>query len=341
MMAMNETTLVGAGGRPSFGIYKSPLHLLNPEDLRPYGEARKPPWPRNALIRFLRLKRWQYMGVCTEDLIFGMAIIDLGYLSNMFCYIFDRSEKTIVEYNILHPFGLNTRIKGSSLAGYTRFTHKDTETSMENEENEIQLKLSIRNECHGDLTFQRYEEPLSIVTRVGRSGFNYTHKEAGIPVRGSLNLKGTSYDITGSNACGVLDYTLGHLLRYTFWNWAAGGGTDEKGRRIGFNLVAGVNDTGFTENVYWIDGRLFKTDVIDFRYDDSNLSAPWRIVSNDGKINLTFHPEGQRKAKTNAGVILSRFHQPFGRFEGTIHEDGLTVPVRQAFGFTEEHEAKW
>jgi hypothetical protein len=340
MIINDKTDLISQNGRPLFGIYKSPLHNLNIEKLRCYGNSELSALS-NKLIRFFRLKCWQYLGVCTEEFIFGLAVVDLGYLSNMFCYIFDRKENKLSEYDRIQPFGLNTRIEGSSVAGRVCFKTKGTSIKIENRDNEMRLNLSINNECSGEAIFYRYREPLSIITRVGRHGFNYTHKEAGIPVQGLIQFRGNRYEISNNSSYGVLDYTLGHLSRHTFWNWAAGGGVDDKGRRIGFNLVAGINETGFTENVFWIDGKIFKTDVVDFRYDDLDLSSPWKIVSNDGKVDLTFYPEGERKANINAGLILSRFHQPFGRFEGCLKEGDSAVQIKQAMGVTEEHEAKW
>jgi len=120
MILRNETGLISHNGRPVFGIYKSPLHSLNTEKLRRYGNSELSALS-NKLVRLFRLKRWQYMGVCTEEFIFGLAVIDLGYLSNMFCYIFDRKENKLSEYDRIQLFGLNTSIEGSSVAGRVCF----------------------------------------------------------------------------------------------------------------------------------------------------------------------------------------------------------------------------
>jgi hypothetical protein len=340
MIFRDETELVSPNGRPLFGIYKSPLRRLNAENLRCYGNNELSALS-NKLIRLFRLKRWQYLGICSEEFIFGLAVVDLGYLSNMFCYIFDRKANHLSEYDRIQPLGLNTQIEGSSIAGSVCFKAKGTSIEIENKDKEIHLHISINNGCSGEIIFYKYQEPLSLITRVGRHGFNYTHKEAGIPVCGLIQFNGNRYEVGIHSSYGVLDYTFGYLSRHTFWNWAAGGGIDENKRRIGFNLVAGVNETGFTENAYWINGKMVKTDVVDFQYDDLNLSSPWKIVSNDGKVDLTFYPEGERKANINAGPILSRFHQPFGKFEGCLKEGDSKVRIKQAIGFTEEHEAKW
>ena len=176
---------------------------------------------------------------------------------------------------------------------------------------------------------------------MGLNGFNYTHKEAGTPVRGTIRHKGVSWEIQEEQSFGVRDYTLGYLARQTFWNWASGGGMDKEGNRIGFNLVQGVNETGFTENAFWVNGRVVKTDVVDFRYDDLDLLKPWHIESNDGRVRLRFLPEGRRTANIHAGIIVSKFHQPFGRFEGTLVDGDQVCELQNVSGFTEEHYAKW
>jgi hypothetical protein len=205
----------------------------------------------------------------------------------------------------------------------------------------ITVEGSIKEELFVSLSFHKYGQPLVCLTRVGLKGFNYTHKEAGIPVRGTIRHKGVSWDIQEKQSFGVRDYTLGYLARQTFWNWASGGGMDKERNRIGFNLVQGVNETGFTENAFWVNGRVVKTDVVDFRYDDLDLLKPWHIESNDGRVRLRFLPEGKRSANIHAGLIVSKFHQPFGRFEGTLRDGDQVCELQNVSGFTEEHYAKW
>ena len=113
------------------------------------------------------------------------------------------------------------------------------------------------------------------------------------------------------------------------------------GRRLGINLVSGVNDRGFTENVYWVDGKPIKVDVVDFEYDsDAILATPWRIRSNDGRVDLSFRADSERAENINLGVVMSRFHQPFGRYEGRLEIDGFMQDV-SLYGMVEEHQARW
>jgi hypothetical protein len=340
MNTANESALIGIDGRPRFGIYSDPLNSLNLDDLRPYGAKDRASWVKRWILK-VRIKRWEYLGVCNDDLIFGIAVVRLGYMCNLFAYLFDRRSARTSAYDILAPGGGTAIFEGTSQEGRITFKSGKTAVCMTNDPETITVEGSIKGELSLHLSFSKHREPLVCLTRVGLKGFNYTHKEAGIPVWGTIDHKGVSWDIQEERSCGIRDYTLGYLTRETFWNWASGGGIDQEGKRIGFNLVQGVNETGFTENGFWVNGRLVKTDVVNFRYDDLNLLNPWHMESNDGRVRLRFLPAGKRSANTQAGLIVSKFHQPFGRFEGTLSEGDQVWELQNVSGFTEEHYAKW
>jgi len=327
--------IVGSNGRPRFGIYEKPLESFDLKNLRRYGKSSTGP------VSSFRLKRWQYLGACNEEIIFGLAVVDTGYLGNMFTYVFDRERKELLEFDIVHPLGRATEIRGNSLSGDVSFKSGTTVVAMKNEADSIVLTSVVKGKLKAELRFERYREAMNIVSRVGLKGFNYTTKEAGMAVSGTIRAGKRDFTIEPSRSSGVLDYTFGYLSQYTFWNWASGGGFDREGKRIGFNLVQGVNETGYTENAFWIDGRMIKTDTIDFQYNDRNILEPWRLLSGDGKVDLIFYPEGERKKALNLGILMSNFHQPFGRFEGTLRDGDTEYRIETGFGFTEEHEAKW
>ena len=340
MNSANENSLIGIDGRPRFGVYSGPLTSLNLDDFRPYGAKDGASSAKSRILKY-RIKRWEYLGICNNDIIFGMAVVRLGYICNLFAYLFDRHSARIIENDIFTPGGGAAIFAGTSQTGEITFKSGKTAVLISSDPETITVAGTIKGELSVSLSFDKYEEPLVCLTRVGLKGFNYTHKEAGIPVRGTIRYKGESWDIREKQSFGVRDYTLGYLARQTFWNWASGGGMDKEGNRIGFNLVQGVNETGFTEIAFWVNGRVVKTDVVDFRYDDLDLLKPWRIESNDGRVRLRFLPEGKRSADIHAGLIVSKFHQPFGRFEGTLRDGDHVCELQNVSGFTEEHYAKW
>ncbi|RPH51002.1 MAG: DUF2804 domain-containing protein [Desulfobacteraceae bacterium] len=340
MNIKENTKLIGPEGRPIFGIRGFPVESFNLSDFRIYGTDKKEGFIKNLVTRF-RIKRWQYLGICSDEIIFGAAIVNLGYMTNMFTYIFNRGEGKIKQYEAILPSGKAAFFTGSSRNGAASFKSGNTSLEFINRHENILAKISAGGKLQAELIFLKSEEPLCCTTRVGLGGFNYTHKEAGIPARGFISHDGKRWEISEIKSSGVLDYTLGYLARTTFWNWASGGGFDVSGKRIGFNLVQGVNETGFTENVFWINGRMVKTDVVDFKYSDLDLLKSWEINSNDGRVNLLFYPEGERASDINIGLIASRFHQPFGRFEGRLTDGKESWQLKNAAGFAEEHYAKW
>lgn len=340
MELVKDTRLIGNDGKPLFGIHEKPIEDLNIQDFRFHGQE-KVSQVKNELLKDFMLKRWQYLGVCSKDVIFGIAIVHLGYLSNIFAYAFDRREKKLKEFNTNQPLAANTVFEGHMLEGRTRFHSSSVTIDMENTPGSVRLTAEINDTLSASLVFRHSIPSLPIVTRVGLQRFNYTNKEAGLPVEGTVTMSGKTFAIRPDIPSGVIDYTYGYLARNTFWNWASGSGLDKMGRKIGFNLVQGVNETGFTENVFWVNGKRIKTDVIDFQYNDLDILADWRIRSNDGKVDLVFHPEGERTAHINLGVIASRFRQPFGRFTGTLRDGWTRSRLQDVSGFSEEHESVW
>lgn len=340
MELVKDSRLIGNDGKPLFGIHEKPIEDLNIQEFRFHGQEKISP-VKNELLKDFLLKRWQYMGVCSRDVIFGIAIVHMGYLSNIFAYAFDRKEKKLTEFNTNQPLAANTVFEGNMLGGHTRFHSSSVIIDMENTPEAVKLTAEINNTMEARLVFRHAIPSLSIVTRVGLQRFNYTNKEAGLPVEGTVKMAGKSFQVLPETPSGVIDYTYGYLARNTFWNWASGSGLDKKNRKIGFNLVQGVNETGFTENVFWINGKRIKTDVIDFQYNDLDILSEWRIRSNDGKVDLTFHPEGERTSRINLGVIASQFRQPFGRFSGILGDGWSRSQLQDVSGFAEEHESKW
>jgi len=151
-----------------------------------------------------------------------------------------------------------------------------------------------------------------------------------------------SFDLERIGALGHNDWSAGYMRRETYWNWACLAGRLRNGKRIGLNVSCGVNETSFTENCFWINGRLYKLDMVHFEYDRSNIFSPWWIRSNDGKLDLEFHPSGKHSETINAFIVASNFHQLFGRFYGKVKlSRWRSAKINGLYGYTEDHYAKW
>jgi len=183
MNAANKSSLIGSDGRPRFGIYSRPLTSLNLDDFRPSGEKDSASSVNRWILKF-RIKRWEYLGVCNNDIILGITVVRLGYMCNLFAYLFDRRGALISEYNILTSGGGAAVFEGTSLAGGISFESGKTAVRVTGGPNTVAVEGSIKGELSVSLSFYKCGEPLVCLTRVGLKGFNYTHKEAGSPSGG-------------------------------------------------------------------------------------------------------------------------------------------------------------
>jgi hypothetical protein len=159
-----------------------------------------------------------------------------------------------------------------------------------------------------------------------RSGYIWTRKQAGVPVRGHVELDGRATEV---NALGAVDDTAGYHARHTSWLWSAGVGRGVGGERVGWNLVTGVNDgPTASERTVWVDGEPVEVPPSDFAPDLSRV---------DG-LDFTEWPDSARVDDTNLLLFSSRYRQPFGSFSGVL-PNGLELA--EGWGVMESHDVKW
>ena len=337
------SALINEQGVPQFGVYYRPLSNVNVED---FDYRRVAPFPLSLFATTSRraIKRWQYMGFASSEVVGGMAVVDIGHAHSAFVYVYNRATRKLHEHSYIDVLRTKATLSQSSLDGISEFVAGKKVIRMDNRLAVSPRRLSVHIPNALRLEIETDESgvtPLCAVTRNGSHGYNYCHKAAGFEISGFVEVGTERFELGGEDAYGSLDWTAGCLGRHTFWNWASAGGRLKDGRRLGINLVSGVNDRGFTENVYWVDGKPIKVDVVDFAYDsDAMLTTPWRIQSNDGRVDLSFQADSERAEELDLWLVASRFHQPFGRFEGRLEVDGRMQDV-SLYGMVEEHQARW
>jgi hypothetical protein len=160
----------------------------------------------------------------------------------------------------------------------------------------------------------------------------WTAKRAGVPVRGTVRVDGRDRAFDG---LGVVDDSAGHPPRRTSWRWSAGVGTDERGRRVGWNLVDGIHDDPrASERSVWVDGRAVHTGPVRFAADLSGV----RSADDSADVDLTFAAEATRARRENLLLVRSSYEQPFGTVAGTLPGG---VVLATGFGVMERHDAVW
>jgi len=328
--------LIDSNGKLHYGIIDSPVEDINYIDFpleTPMGS------PVSALMKKLIFNQFAFFGFTGPDFIAGMAVVDLKYLANAFFYVYDRKRNAIRETSkITVPIGNGVFIKTTPENISCQFASKKVSISID------RGKLSAKTkDMEVDLTFDASStRPLRICSKAGYRGWVYTQKTTPIQLIGELTIDGKKTPIASPQYMGLMDWTAGYMRRETFWNWAASASTLSDGRTFGMNLSCGVNETSFTENGFWIDGKMTKVSTVAFEFNPENFYDPWRITSADGKVDLIFTSENHRAEKVNAKIIATRFTQMIGTFKGTLKtDDNKVIQIEGCPGWAEDHYAKW
>ncbi|CAM2006870.1 DUF2804 family protein [Acanthopleuribacter pedis] len=330
-------------GNARFGLFDQPVETINADDF-----VQRSSMDRLAptLLRRFAYNQFQFVGVCSPELVLGCAVVDLKWVGSSFFYVYLPPSGELFEWSRLQPLARRTALALTPDRGCSVFSGRGLNVTIQAESDPRQRRLTATFGRDGRLDARLVEpaafRPLALCTRAGYNGWVYTQKAAGLPVTGSLQFRGRDFDLGALAAHGNYDWTCGFMRRHTFWNWACCTGVLPDGRRFGLNLAAGVNETGFTENVFWLGDRFVKVDTVHFQFDRLQPTQPWTVSSYDGRVALRFEPEGLRREKLHVGFLASNFKQVFGRFYGTVHDaDGQAAPIDGLYGFCEDHYAKW
>lgn len=333
--------LINRQGDARFGVFREPVSEVNfrDYDLRTPMDRRLGP-----LARRLRFNQFQFLGGLSESLVFGCAIVDIGVVGQAFLYFYEPLTRRFAQFSFRSPLGIGTHFDQRPEDGSATFRSGANHFAMTATGQPRQRQLWVRLEqgVEVDAVFDEERiQPMWISTPAG-AGFVFARKTAGAPVSGTIQWEGRRLDLAEMSVLGHNDWTAGYMRRETFWNWGCLAGRLGDERIVGLNVSCGVNETGHSENCFWIDGALDRLGAVSFDYDRHDLMKSWRLRDSDGRLDLEFTPEGSHSEKINALVVASNFHQLFGRYNGTLTgSGGEKFELRGLFGYAEKHYAKW
>lgn len=300
-------------------------------------------WTRRPLHRanlrgWGRAKRWEYWGIVTPSHIVGLVASSLDYAGVHGVYVLDRGTGVELTKDVVVPFARATHFPARSGAGVASVRGGGLAIDIDQRPD----ATSIRATAPGvdlDLIAPQPSgrESLGVVIGWSTRRFQYTVKDVGRPVSGTLRVHDRTYPVRAEDSFAVLDHGRGKWPYAIRWNWAAGSGP---GRSI--QLGGGWTDgTGMTENALFVDGRLHKIgEELRWTYDRTDWLRPWRISGE--RVAVEFHPFHERAARTNLGVVASETHQCFGQFTGWAGTDaGDRIDLGGLVGWAEEAKNRW
>lgn len=337
--------LLQADGRPRYGLFADSLSCADGRaDLSRDAFGRQ----RSALARRLGYKQFQYFGGMSRDIIFGCALVDLGYANSVFFYVVDTRSGERFERVIRKPGHVGMQLADNPVDGSSHYRAGNVSISQTyvGTPRSKRLQLTAGDVLEIDaLMPEAGFEPMSLCTRAGYHGWVYANKTAGLALQGHITWRGQRHDLAELGAMGHHDFSCGFMRRETWWNWAclSGMAQDANGNRIalGLNLSCGVNETVWGENALWLDGRLVPVGGVVFDFNQDDVLQPWQVRSLDGQVNLRFTPVGVHREKMQALILSGHFQQVFGRFDGEITSNGHNLTVDNVSGFVEDQFVRW
>ena len=340
--------LVDESGQVTFGVFDGPLRRIDLDAARLRNGWRPLARP---LARF-RLKEWQHFCLDLPGFFGTFAIVDSKFLKVSWFHGVERPGGRGFEHGRKGPL-LRTRLARELFDDRSAVHARGYRIEVENRLDAGEHRITVDIASKGDLPAVRgglrclhdlgRVTPMVVVLPVGPNRGMYSHKVP-LPLEGELQVGDSTFRATPQDSQAILDIHKAHYPRHTWWNWATCAGRDAAGRLIGLNLTRNVNtdEEHLNENGIWIDGELHHLGAARFEFDKQRVLEPWRLTTTDGAVDLTFQPEGERCDDIDIGPIRSVFHQPHGRFHGTVTlPDGDTVAIEDLYGVCEDHDAKW
>ncbi len=317
-------------GQASHGRYAGLMDRFDWADLPArHGKGRVWQW--------LHHKRWQYVGLATEQVFIGLAIVDVGWCHTAFAYVFDRqTRRLLADWSADGLPKLNGAVRDEPvLKAHSTFRAWGSRLAICQVGDALQVQVHAGGiDLEASLSLQQAPPFLLAVGPIEGGMSHATQKSPGLPVKGHVSVAGQRFDLDGAMGC--LDSSNGLLAHDTAWRWACAHGRD-----VGFNLQDGY--FGNHENVLWLDRELIPLGAARFEFDASQPLKPWRVWTDDGLLDLSFQPEGARQQDRNLGFAASHYVQPVGTFAGTVKASQSAPPrvVTGLVGVTEDHRSRW
>jgi hypothetical protein len=334
-------------GQPRYGRFKSTPSIINVDDFELLSPFNKPLSGMQAkLKRKFVYKSFQFISINNQDVMIGLAIVNLGWIGNGFFYIYDKKTNTVQEFSALQPLAYQTTIENPADQARSSFKKGHFEIEINRADQKRIVKVTKGQECLLEATIDVSQvEPLALCNPTGATGWTYTQKQTAEDVRGYYLHHGQRVEITSeAGYLAATDDSCGFLSYRTSWHWLSVSARIASGQRVGLNFAMGVNQGFGTENALWVDSQIFEVSPVMFtliKEDHANNCFTWHVYSADQSVDLTVETGWCREESLNLGLVASHFNQWVSKVHGTVTSQTHTLEFKGELGLLEKHFAKW
>ena len=328
--------------------------------LREAGWARRPLWQydrRKIKAGWHRIKEWDYYAILSHSGNYGLTLTlsDLSYCGLVAVCWLDFEKRSFTQLDSMRYL---TR-------GHIGFPPSSESGNLHYEDSKMKIEVEIRENRRvigidapafvaaqgarglaAEITLDQDPsmDSMNIATswEKNRRAFYYNRKINNMPATGSVVIGDRTYPFSPQNANACLDWGRGNWTYKNRWYWGSLS-TMIQEKPFGLNLGYGFSDrTPATENMIFFDGAAHKLGQVTFHFDPDDYMKPWRIDSDDGRLNIDFEPVLDRNSALNLFLIVSIQHQVFGHMTGTaVLDNGEEIKFNRVLGFAEDVFNKW
>jgi Protein of unknown function (DUF2804) len=313
-----------------------------PADVNPLDEF----GPVGRVLRRQRLKQWIGFTLLHPDWYTSVIMQDAQYLASSEIYSYDRERGTLSQReatrrggSLALPADLRTRPARFTARGYA-LTFDLTGADGYHLVFDIAPGATgpgFRGELHLDAAGA--SAPLSVSSRLP-GGRMYTHK-ALYPVSGTLRVGDRDIVFDPARDLAILDEHHSLLPYRTSWLWGTFGMPTPDGP-VGANFAARTSAPGAEEeSCLWLPGSCAPLAEIGFTPTSADPLAPWRVRSRDGRLDVTFEPDGRKEVRHQFGVVAIDYFQLCGRYHGTLCDGERSYQLQDVHGVCESMRARF
>lgn len=320
------------------GVYDEFIDKLNPLEANIYANRLTPKFIKNVA-----LKEWHAYQFGDEKFFCLLIVMNMKKTAMIEVIVYDIERKSFYKYLVTKP--MPELEIGNGLHSSTVF-YKDETTLLEvsnllsvdkitlNFSCELQNGTIIKCNVMGDASMTK---PHIACIPIGERRSMYTHKQP-LKMKGTLLINNELHKFDEDSFL-LVDDQKAFYLRNFWWNWITAAKVID-GKLYGFNLTENqsLDPDKYNENCMWYDNKSYRLPAVKFLFDRKSMM--WKIVDEDGMIDLTFNVVYKNSINRNLMLVKSMYYAPFGWVNGSIEVDGIKLDIKEYFAMGEKINIK-
>lgn len=303
-------------------------------------------------VRWWRLREWQAFQIANQHYFVMMALYNAKRFGLVQFILHDRKTGEILRYEKqVSPFSI--QLPDNLWDGYAGYRSRNFNLTVHNNLREGKIVIDVAIENHfklPPLTGQfigmhdlSTVQPNVVCLPFSSNTAMYSHKCL-MPINGQINMSGKVIYFSAHHSGMIIDDHKGYYPSPTRYDWATAIGYDLQNNFIGINLTDNqvLNPDIYNENVLWFNHTLHTLPPVTFQRHN-NDDDTWHITDrhNEGIIDLLFSPTIHTRFDKKIWFIESRYHAPYGYFDGyIIGNNGKRLNISRLFGMGENFYLK-